>query len=322
MNSCVRLRRLLIRAGQTWFRSRSFATRLRRRIALSVDADGYWSRTQFDNDGRVTTVERFLTAGAGNLADACAAPTGSVYRVTNSYDVDGRLNQQLVENKDQDGASLVPATIATDFAYDRLGRLTLQTLDPGGIGQESNFDYDWQGTIERQFDTSGRGFAQTLDGRGLVDSRTPLALGEAPDTNLATTFQYDAVGNLRFTNSPTGAVAEQVYDDFDRVQESKRSPGPDGGNVITTTLSYDAASNVTRSVLNEATVGVLSDSTALFDEGGFNYETRQRIVTGVDGATDPVAEREFDLVGERHRRAFAGRCDRGEPCHHHDLRPR
>ena len=264
---------------------------------LSVNPDGYWMRTRFDDDGRIVAVERFLNAGAGNLANACADPTGPVYRATSNYDVNGRLTQQLAENKDQNGVSLTPATIATDFTYDRLGRLTLQTLDSGGIGQEANFDYDWQGEIERQFDTSGRGFEQTFDGRGMVDSRTPLALNELPDANLATTFQYDAVGNLRFTNSPTGAIAEQVYDDFDRVKESRRTPGPDGGNVITMAFSYDAASHVTRTVASEATVGVLSDSTAKYDEGGFNYETRQRIVTGADNAADPVTQREFDWSG-------------------------
>jgi len=263
---------------------------------ITVDPDGYWTRTRFDNDGRVTATERFLTANAGNIGTPCADPTGPVYRTTNVYDGDGRLDQQIVENKDQDGVSLTPATITTTFGYDRLGRLELQTVDPGGVGRESHFDYNWLGATEREFDTSGRGASRVYDGRALVKTETPLALNETPDTNLIITFEYDAMGNLRFTNRPTGAVEERVYDDFDRVEQIKRIPGPDGGNTITTTFEYDHASNVTRTVADENTA-VLSDKTALYDEGGFNYETRQRMVAGADGADDPVTQRKFDWAG-------------------------
>jgi len=263
---------------------------------ITVDPDSYWTRTRFDNDGRVTTTERFLNADAGNLADACENPTGPVYTTTNTYDTDGHLSQQTVENKDQDGVSLTPATITTTFGYDRLGRLELQTVDPGGIGQESNFDYNWLGETEREFDTSGQGSSRSYDGRGLVNSETPLALDEAADANLTATFTYDAMGNLRFTNRPTGAVEERVYDDFDRVEQIKRIPGPEGGNTITTAFEYDAANNVTRTVVDEA-AAVLSDTTAQFDEGGFNYETRQRLAAGVDGSDDPLTQRKFDWAG-------------------------
>jgi len=263
---------------------------------ITVDPDGYWSRTQFDNNGRVATTERFLNANAGNVNTPCADPAGPVYRTTNTYDNNGRLLQQTVENKDQDGASLTPATLTSMFGYDDIGRLTLQTIDPGGIGQESNFDYNWLGDIERQFDTSGRGTSRNYDGRGLVKSETPLALDEMPDTNLATTFTYDARGNLRFTNRPTGAMEERVYDDFDRLKQSKRIPGPDGGSTITTTLEYDAANHVTRTVVDEAGT-VLSDSATKFDEGGFNFESRQRTVAAADNANDPLTQRKFDWSG-------------------------
>ncbi len=266
---------------------------------ITVDPDGYWTRTKFDNDGRVTATERFLTANAGNIGTPCADPTGPVYRTTNVYDGDGRLDQQIVENKDQDGLSLTPATITTTFGYDRLGRLALQTVDPGGVGQESHFDYNWLGEIEREFDTSGRGTSRTYDGRGLVKTETPLALNETPDTNLTITFEYDAMGNLRFTNRPTGAVEERVYDDFDRLEKTKRIPGPDGGNTITTTFEYDNANNVTRTAVDE-NAAVLSDTTALYDEGGFNYESRQRTVWSEEGTNtdnDPVTARMFDWAG-------------------------
>ncbi|MCP4592425.1 MAG: RHS repeat protein, partial [bacterium] len=264
---------------------------------ITVDPDGYWTRTEHDNDGRTATIRRYLNANAGNIGQPCTNPTGPFYETTYVYDTQGRLHQQIEDHKDQDGNALTPATITTEPTYDRLGRLTLRTVDPGGVGQESNFDYNWLGEIEREFDTSGRGTQRTYDGRGLVDTQTPLALDETPDPNLTTTLQYDGLGRLRFTNRPTGAVHERGYDDFGRVEQNKRAPGPDGGNLITTTFEYDDANNATRTYVDEATVGVLSDSTAKYDEGGFNYETRQRTSAGADGATDPVTQRKFDWAG-------------------------
>jgi RHS repeat-associated protein len=263
---------------------------------ITVDPEGYWTRTRFDNNGHLTTTERFLNANAGNVDTPCVDPAGPVYKTTSSYNTNGYLQQQVVENKDQDGVPLTPATITTTFSPDRLGRLELRTVDPEGIGQASHFDYNWLGGIERQFDASGRGTKRTYDGRGLVKSETPLALAEAPDNNLTTTFTYDAMGNLRFTNRPTGAVEERVYDDFGRVKQTKRIPGPDGGNTITTTFEYDLANHVTRTAVDEAAT-VLSDSTAKFDEGGFNYESRQRTVAAADNATDPLTQRKFDWAG-------------------------
>jgi len=138
------------------------------------------------------------------------------------------------------------------------------------------------------------------DGRGLVESETPLALGEAPDTNLTTSFEYDAVGNQTFTYPPThpaGPHEERVYDDFGRLEDIKRHPGTDGGSLITTTFEYDAANNVTRTVAEEDGVEILSDATAEFDEGGFNYESRQRADAGTNGVDDVVTERSYDWAG-------------------------
>ncbi|MFQ5493854.1 MAG: dockerin type I domain-containing protein, partial [Phycisphaerae bacterium] len=263
---------------------------------ITVDPDGYWTRRRFDNDGRVTFEQRFLDANPGNISAPCVDPSGPFYQTQYVYDTNGRLFQQIVDNKDQAGTALTPATITTEFAYDRLGRLTLRVVDPTSIGSESNFDYNWQGDVEREFDTSGRGVARIFEGRGLVESETPLALNETPDNNLTTAYTYDSLGNRRFTNLPTGAILETIYDDFGRIQNQLRHPGPDGGSIITTTYEYDDANNVTRTVVDE-NGGVLSDATALFDESNFNYESRQRLTAGTDGANDPVTQRKFDWAG-------------------------
>ncbi|MFH0981624.1 MAG: hypothetical protein V2A79_08810, partial [Planctomycetota bacterium] len=270
----------------------------------TVDPDGYWTRSEYDNDGRVAAVTGYLNPNPGEIGQPCAEPAGPFYETTSVYDVNGRLYQRIVENKDQAGDPLSPATITTESTYDRLGRLTLQTVDPGGIGQESNFVYNWLGDVTQQFDTTGRGVLRTFDGRGLVDTETPLVYDGSddgtPDPNLTTTFQYDALGRLCYTYPPTypaGPHEERAYDDFGRLEQVQRIPGTDGGNLITTTLEYDAADHVTRTYVDEAGVGILTDSTALYDEGGFKYESRQRTVAGVDGGTDPVTQWKFDWAG-------------------------
>ena len=52
-----------------------------------------------------------------------------------------------------------------------------------------------------------------------------------------------------------------------------------------------------RTVVDDAGTG-LSDSTAKFDEGGFNYESRQRTVSGADNTNDPLTQRKFDWAGD------------------------
>ncbi len=262
---------------------------------ITIDADDFYTEQKFDNDGRLLTTQRFLTSGG---------TAGSFYQVENVYDVNGRLEQQNVDNKDQDGNPIVNLDesnpIVTQYAYDLLGRLTTQTLDPGGTGQEDNFDYNWLGEIEKQYDTSDRGTERTRNGRGLIEMETPLDDQGAPVTTLATTFQYDELGNLRYTYPPTNGVGpheERLYDDFGRLEQIKRHPGTGGGGgVITTTFVYDEANNVTRTTVEEDT-NVLSISTEKFDEGGFNYESRRKTTTGVDVDADPVTEREFDWAG-------------------------
>ncbi len=263
---------------------------------VTIDPDSYRTRTRFDNDGRITTEERFLNPGV---------TTGAVYTTTNDYDTNGRLNTTTIENKDQDGASLSPATIATQFTFDRIGRLTLKTVDPGGvghIGQQTTLNYNWLGDIERQYDTSGRGVARTYDGRGMLKAEVPLDNTIAEVTSLTTTYDYHATsGYLELITKPTGAKARKIYDDFGRVQQEQRIPnGTDGGNTITSTFEYDAANHVTRTYVDEATSPIathLSDAKALFDEGGFNYESRQRLAFNTDGAGDPLTQREYDWAG-------------------------
>jgi RHS repeat-associated protein len=262
---------------------------------IVFDPDNYYTKTTYDNDGRVVTIQRFLTAGGTGGTDH--------YDTINTYDTNGRLSQQTIDNKDQVGTPLSPATIATTFTYDRLGRLITKTVNPGGIGQESHFVYNWQGDITREYDTSStseRGVTRTYDGRGLIATEVPLATGQSPVAALTTTFEYSPLG-LRtrafFSSQPARGEVQTVYDDFARVSQRKRVPGTDGGHTFTTTFTYDNANGVTRTVVDESSVGTLSDSTALFDEGGFNYESRQRLAAGSDGSNDPVMRRKFDFAG-------------------------
>lgn len=265
-----------------------------------IDADGYWTKTQFDPDGRVWKVIRYLTPGG---------VTTDFYQTENVYDAHGRLYQQLVDNKDQDGVPIVGETnpIVTQYTYDRLGRLTLRALDPGGSGhvnQLANFTYNWLGQTTREYDSTGRGVKHVFDGRGLVKEEIPLAAGQTETPALHTLFTYDANGRFETLTKPTGAAVQKVYDSFGRLRQDVRLPsaGPVTNNA--TVYEYDNASHVTRTTVRDnVTVGqpntgtVISDTTAQYDEGGFNYETRQRLVVGTDLGTDPLTQRKFDWAG-------------------------
>ncbi len=261
---------------------------------IVTDPDGYEVQTLLNKDGHVWKVQRFLTANQ---------TTGNYYQTENQYDGNGYLQYQLVDNKDQDGNPLKDAQgndlppITTQFIHDPLGRLVTKIVDPGGIGQETHFDYTWLGEVEREFDTSGRGMMRTYDGRGLVDSETPLGVNGAPDTSLTTSHTYDAMANLRFTTGPTGTQTERVYDAFGRLHQEIRHPISDSGyETITKTFEHDPAGHVTR-IYQDADLVPLLDTTAQYDEGGFNYESRTRLEFETDGDNDPVTQRKFDWAG-------------------------
>ncbi len=269
-----------------------------------TDPDGYWTKTQFDPDGRAWKVVRYLNPGGA---------TGNYYQTENVYDVNGRLYQQLVDNKDSSGVPIAGETnpIVTRYTYDRLGRLASRSLDPSGINQLANFAYDWLGQTAREFDSTGRGVKRVFDGRGLVKEEIPLAAGQVETPSLHTLSSYDANGRCETIAKPTGAVVRKVYDSFGRLLQDIRLPsaGPVTNNAAV--YEYDNASQVTRTTVRDnVTAGqpntgtVLADTTAKFDEGGFNYETRQRLVAGVDGGADsfgrtgdPLTQRKFDWAG-------------------------
>ena len=144
------------------------------------------------------------------------------------------------------------------------------------------------------------------DGRGLVSSRTPLRQASTltsplPETALAESYSYTPNGRPATTTRPTQASVSNVYDGLDRVAEARRISGPAGGSLLTTRFSYDNANNMTRmSLLEQPSAGpttTQSDTTYLFDEGGFNYERRSRLVDGSNGSNDPVTRFEFDFAG-------------------------
>jgi YD repeat-containing protein len=278
---------------------------------ITIDPDGYVTRTGFDNQGRVATVKRFLPQNlCSGVMPPCLPTSALFYQTTNVYDINGRLFQQIVDNKDQDGTSLTPVTITTRFVYDRLGRQTQRVVDDGGINQQFNTTYNWLGQIKREYDTSTRGRELTYEGRGMLKSETPLDSANQPVTSLTVTYDYTANGQLKRTNLPTGVKIENTtIDDFGRVTLVKRIPTGTTTNTTLTSFEYDDANNVTRTYVQEMVPNDgsqdVSDATACFDEGGFNYESRQRTVGGVDNNVtaapqvfaDPLTTRKFDWAG-------------------------
>jgi YD repeat-containing protein len=263
------------------------------------DPEGYVTWTTYDNDGRVSDVYQFLSENS--QLSACSLLSGKHYRTQYQYDDNGRLEQRIEDNKDQEGNNFpapAPATITTEYSYDRLGRLTTQIADKNGIQQTTDYAYTWQDELQSQTDTSGRGVYKTYNSRGLLASEAPLIMGQPdPDNNLKTEYTYDNVGNLNYIKKPTGAQIWNYYDEFSRLQERTRVPGSNGGELINTTFEYDGASNVIRTYVHNGSGTPFSDTTTKYDEGGFNYETRQRKTAGDDGANDRIVQRKFDWSG-------------------------
>ena len=261
---------------------------------ITIDPDNYHTKRLFDNDGRLWKTQRFVNPGGD---------TGNSYQIENEYNVHGYLWKEKVDNKDQDGVAIPdePATIVTEYDYDRLGRLTQRTVDSEGVAQETNYEYTLQSEVWNEYDGSQRGRRTEYEGRGLVENVTPLAEGKTLVHELATKYEYNSLGDVKFVKPPTesagGPYEEREYDDFGRLKVVKQHAGSRGGNLIETTYEYDAASNLTRTSVEEETEGALSDSTELYDEGGFNYESRRRTSVGADNSTDPVTQRKFDWAG-------------------------
>jgi YD repeat-containing protein len=255
---------LLDQANNVWAHSYQYYDDLGRNT-LSVDAQGYVSRTTFDAYGQVTEVKQYARGlSAAQLAalttqtppSAPAAGTAELGYdrvVSFTYDAMGRKASEAVK-RHYTAANGLPAVrdVVTSWTYDNEGRATATNVD----GQISQTGYDALGRI-----TSVKEAAQL---RLVNDAESQLAsagvdLGSAAlyvMTSAYSTLEYDAFGNaiqvVRYANGvpagqnpPTQITAnDQVSRTFyDRQGRAVMSLDAAGNRVNT---QYDAADHVTR----------------------------------------------------------------------------
>ncbi|QQP94346.1 LysM peptidoglycan-binding domain-containing protein [Lysobacter enzymogenes] len=229
----------------------------------TVSAEGIETLARYNEHGQVVE----LTDGRGNK---------TVYE----YDLDGRLIRttspagesrvaydragQVIETRDARG-------VRTVYEYDGAGRTLSRTVDPDGLAIVERFEYDPKGLMVRSVDPNGVATEFRYDLKG---QRT-LVVVDAGDgrLNLATRYEYDAIGQLVKVVAGDGTAAAKVtaysYDKLGR--KISETVDPDG-LALKTVFTYNK----------------LNDLVAKTDPSGaitrFVYDTAHRLTSTVDAA--------------------------------------
>jgi RHS repeat-associated protein len=228
--------------------------------------------TAKDALGRTTT---FTTDAAGNLN----SQTDPLGRTTfNHFDAAGNRFRLI------DALGL-----EVDFSYDPMGNLRTQTDAAGAV---QTIDYDAVGR-PTSIASGGSTRAVEYDLAGQLTSVTDAAGGETrveydvlgqperfvqPDSTVAIERGYDAEGNLKTEEAPTGGTTTHTYDDADRLI---LTTFPDGS---TEEREYDDADQLIR----------LTDG--LGRETEYEYDDAGRLIKTTD-AKGGITTRAYDDVG-------------------------
>ena len=246
-------------------------------------------KTTYAYDARNRRTEQIVDAG----------PTGGVQlNLKTTWLYDDVVNRTDVFEWSAQGA-LLRQTI---YAYDRLDRLTVEVLNAGTASLADQRwtinHYDSAGNLTRierdpllyaarsfdtfhEYDALGR-LLRTTD--RWSDQSTTAVVEER-----ATSFQYDAVGNLLFEIDALGRMTRRYVDRLDRTIATV-DPDPDGAGQLGpefTTYAYDAAGRV------------VSQTNALWETERYAYDAQGRLVEEVvelDGPDD-VTRRQYDTAG-------------------------
>ncbi|WP_434644479.1 LysM peptidoglycan-binding domain-containing protein [Achromobacter piechaudii] len=219
------------------------------RVTHTVNALGYTEERIYDNLGQLVEVVKYsvgiaLTGLTGGLVDdtlltAIAAkvkPTADV-RETYTYTADGRRLTETAgdgggvsHDYDAFGNEVLRTTkltaslnVATQFSYDRLGRLLYTTADPGGLERVTSREYDAFGRVITTRDGNGNTVSYQYDKLG----RTILT----QNADGSSTTGIDAFGNVVWQQDALGRRTTFAYNTANR---SVTMTTPDGVSVTTT----------------------------------------------------------------------------------------
>ncbi|ATE73659.1 putative Ig domain-containing protein [Lysobacter capsici] len=298
------------------------------RVVMTVDAEGYVTRSQYNATGEVTETVEFAraisTIGLTTLAPPNTPPAGddiSGYdrAIRYGYDALGRKSIQAVVRHFQrnDGSSGV-RDVFTQFRYNGENRVT-EVIDDTGI-------------TKTDYDSLGNAVSVTEPVRAVINDTTFSLLGSGTDRDLTTSWMYeyvspftnmiyDAFGNIvltrRFANGKNAAgnvIANDNKDQIDRIRYDwqGRAIVTIDSNDQSTYSDYDAADNVTHrwTVLSgsEAAYDVRVHSWYSYDKAGRQTGTSQTrdLLNGGGSGTDQSEAVIYNAFGEIVQKTYAG----------------
>jgi len=229
---------------------------------LTVDAEGYATRTLFNARGEATETTEFarklsvvLSATTRPGLPAAGDTTVGYDRTTRwTYDALGRKSSEIAVRRYQnnDGSAGV-RDVATSFAYDAAGHVTGVTTDAGTVTTA----YDGLGRATSVREPVQTALINAAD--GALQASTSTMLGSATlyqQVSPYTTMAYDAFGNAvqvrRYANGwmegAGSATADNARDQIQTTRYDRQGRAVwerDAENSIVT-REYDAADNATR----------------------------------------------------------------------------
>jgi YD repeat-containing protein len=206
-----------------------------------TDPDGTVTQTQFDLKGQMTSV--IVDPGAGHL------------NLTTTYVYDGRGKKLSVT----EGAGSSNPKV-TQYAYDKLGRLLTQRVDPNGVNATTTYTYDKNNNVATKTDADGN----------------------------VTRYAYDADDRLVYTIDPMGGVAKNDYDADGHVVRTTAYAAPLSAAALAALPAVPSISDI------HPQAGPTDEITGhVYDKDG----REKYVIRAVDASTGYVTQKDYDANG-------------------------
>ena len=230
---------------------------------VTVDALGNITRTRYDAEGNVLSVEQpYTSEGVSKTAIT-----------TYEYDANGHPARTV----DPDG-------VVSEYDYNAAGDPLQEVVDPGGLNLVTSYARNASGDVTVKTLPGGETLAFEYGAAGSNPTKfTDPAGGEH-------TFTYTVSGRTTSRVDPTGASADMTYDSAGRLTgETIRDPA---GNVLRVmSYTYDANGNK----LTETTERVVDGTTEQVTRS-WTYDGLNRVVTETDPEGNTTT-REYNELG-------------------------
>ena len=339
------------------------------RVVSETDENGSATTYTYDKNGNVLTETDALSGVVTNTYDArgrVAATTDKLGATTTyTYDAAGNLRKETDANNAyavyqyDANSNLIQYTNRNNewvkYAYDCMNR---QVKETNQLNHATEYEYDLAGNQTAVIDGNKNKTIYTYDGLNRLVSKTNAeggmfeyrydSFGNTAGTTMygggdekaATTYAYDAAGNLLTETSPLGSVTTYTHDKegnvltqvdengkqtaytYDKLYRMVSRKDADG----TATFAYDKAGNMTSAKDGNGTVAfafdALSRTTAVTNEDGtttaytydaasnrlsITYPDGKAVTTAYDSLGNVKSQTDHDGTGITYTRDAEGR---------------